>query len=176
MKRKKLSGGNLWLLLAVLLVAASVFALWPRDDAEHQLPESKPTVPVQTVQLEQTPTESTALELEIETPYGTLFFPNHWPGQIETEIQEEPGKYTVTFLGTIAGKRAQLFAVVFGGTQEMPLGKLLLNDGTEVVVRLDLERFEPDASWTEAELKTAYAMIEGSTLLVETLSQQDNFE
>lgn len=114
-------------------------------------------------------------DIQIDTPYCTLHYPAQWSQDVKILTDQTPEKFSVTVVGLIGEKEAALFAVVFGQSEEMPVGTLVCDDGTEVTVRLNLDLFSPDESWTEAETTRAYEMIDGSAYLMEALAELDNF-
>lgn len=119
--------------------------------------------------------EGSASDIQIDTPYCTLHYPAQWSQDVKIQTDETPEKFSVTVTGRIGDREAALFAVVFGESEEMPIGTLVCDDGTEVTVRLNLELFDPDGSWTEEEIDRAYEMIDGSAYMIEALAELDNF-
>ena len=188
-KENNKGSGFLTGLLVGLLVAAAVMA------AVHYMPKlvdltppeaSTSTQPTGTTQQSTQPSESApeqttpdrteaTSDICIYTPYCTLHYPAQWSQEVKILTDQTPEKFSVTVVGLIGEKEAALFAVVFGQSQEMPVGTLVCEDGTEVTVRLNLDLFRPDESWTVEELDRAYEMIDGSAYLMEALAELENF-
>lgn len=115
-------------------------------------------------------------DIQIETPYCVLHYPMQWSGNIRIVSDEQPEKYSVTIVGLIGDHETELFAIVFGESTEMPIGTFITEDGTELTVRLNIDMFTPDDSWTEEEISKAYEMIDDSNYLIEKLAELKNFQ
>lgn len=110
---------------------------------------------------------------EIETKYGSLYYPKKWESQVRIEIDEND-EYTVKFYGTVEGKEEQhLFNVVFG-EKGNKLGSFE-KDGETVTVCLDFEENTMNDEWTEEEKNIIYAMQEDINYLI-GMWEKDGFE
>lgn len=75
------------------------------------------------------------LEMAIETPYCTLYYPGKWVDVVKTEAVDLGYGYQVQFYGVDGKKEINLFSVQFGAedTSAEPVGSVLKNDiATEV--------------------------------------------
>lgn len=188
-KDKRKGPGFLTGLLAGLLIAAAVMAavqylpklvdLTPPGAETSTQPTGmteQTTESVESTSAQTNPVvDDAGSDIPIDTPYCTLHYPARWSQDVKILADQTPEKYSVTVVGLIGGREAALFAVVFGQSEEMPVGTLVCDDGTEVTVRLNLDLFSPDESWTEGEITRAYEMIDGSAYLMEALAELDNF-
>lgn len=146
----------------------------PTEPIDGTEPSTESTeVPEETAAIQQPVTS--ASDILIDTPFCTLHYPAQWIQDVKIQKEETPEKFSATIIGLIDGNEVPLFAVIFGESEEMPIGTLLCGDGTEVTVRLNLDLFNPDDGWTEEETNRAYEMIDGSTYLIEALSELENF-
>ncbi len=116
----------------------------------------------------------TTSELIIETPYCNLYFPSKWNGQVYTTVKESEGSYEVVFVGKLGDQDINLFSIVFGESEEMPIGTLTQPDGSDVTVRLNVDMFDSTGLNSE-QIDMAQSIMESSTYLVERLSESDNF-
>lgn len=114
-------------------------------------------------------------DLVIDTPYCELHFPSEWNGYIYTSVEQNDQAYKVIFTGILDEQKVDLFSVVFGDSTEMPIGTLIQSDGSEVVVRLNVDLFNP-AGLSEQQISLAYEIMEDNTYLIEALSELDNFQ
>ena len=103
----------------------------------------------------------------IETPYGTLRYPQKWQAFTRTE---ENGN-AVSFYGWVEGKSEQpLFTLQFGEGDGYLLGTL---DGTGVFIVDNVPVF--DETWSDAEKETVSAMQEDLDVIVQDLFARDSF-
>lgn len=113
-------------------------------------------------------------DLAIDTPYCVLRFPAKWSESISVSAKQTKNAYAVIFTGKLDEQEVDLFSVVFGESTEMPIGKLIQPDGSEVVVRLNVDMFDP-SDLTEEQIETAYKILDSNTYLIEALAELDNF-
>ena len=174
----------------VVLVVAAVILLSKLIDSQPAAdiptePTNQTTLtePVQEEIIEPEQPESTEPEqktdpitdLQIDTPYCTLRYPAQWNGCVKMVTDQQPNRYSVTFVGMIGEHEAELFAIVFGESTEMPVGTLVQDDGTEITVRLNVDMFIADDSWSADEESQAYEMIGDSAYVLEALAELENF-
>ncbi len=102
----------------------------------------------------------------IETPYGTLEYPQKWQNFTRTETNGTD----VSFYGWVEGKPEQpLFTLQFGEGDGYPLGTF---HGTPVYI-VDGEPFF-DATWTDAEKQTIYMMKEDVNVILRDFTLQED--
>lgn len=132
--------------------------------------------PIEITPIAETPSAETDItsELIIETPYCDLYFPSKWNGQVYTTVKESEGAYEVVFVGKLGDQDINLFSIVFGESEEMPIGTLTQPDGSDVTVRLNVDMFDSTGLNSE-QIDMAQSIMESSTYLVERLSELDNF-
>lgn len=100
-------------------------------------------------------------DIEIETPYCTLYFPGDWGGFLETEIDD--GKtYCVTFKAKLnSGKEQHLFYITFGENLYDPIGTVTSPEGKTVEVMVGIvDNFSPGDDWTDNEVHIVFTMME----------------
>lgn len=176
-------------ILLILLIAIGMMLptiTGERDEPDETGASAETTAPETQEQTEtaeipqpsETVKNSTELitNIQIDTPYVVLHYPARWNGYVTTKVEQQPNRYSVTFVGKIGTHEADLFAIVFGESEEMPIGTLVQEDGTEVAVRLNIDLFSGDDSWTGEELDLAYEMIADSTYVLEELALLENFK
>ncbi len=115
-------------------------------------------------------------DIQIRTPYCTLHFPPELTGSIRFRSEEGEGTYRVIGTALVGNKEADVFAVVFGESSEMPVGTIRGDDGSTTTVRINLDMFEPGESWTEEEIAQANTVLDGINYLLEALAQEEAFE
>ncbi|MBQ8829969.1 MAG: hypothetical protein IJ017_00035 [Oscillospiraceae bacterium] len=130
---------------------------------------------VQTGEVGNTGSSEPVTDLQIDTPYCVLHYPAKWNGSVKTVTEQQENRFSVTFIGMIGEHETELFAIVFGESTEMPVGTLVQNDGTEITVRLNVDMFVPDDSWSEDEINLAYDMIGDSAYVLEGVTELENF-
>lgn len=113
-------------------------------------------------------------DIEIYTPYCTLHYPPLWTDVVRFDSRQEAGRYTVCAIGMIGDRETELFHVVFGDSMAMPVGTLQTADGP-VTVRLDLDVFVPDDSWTQVQIAHANTMIADVEYLIDALEALDTY-
>ena len=123
----------------------------------------------------QQPEESYSINnLEIETPYATLYYPARWAGTLSyshDDSQEEI--YKVHFYSRIEGRENQLlFSIYFGGDEGEQLGAVMGQDEVPVPVNILLAELTLDG-WTTEEAEILYSMQEASNELIARLPLLD---
>ena len=113
--------------------------------------------------------------IEIETKYGTLYYPLEWEKNLRTEIIDKD-EYKVEFYGTVKGKAEQhLFDLIFNGEVGYNFGTIRTESGEDVTINIESYAFEPDNTWTEDEEFTLYAMQEDINYTIGMLAESENF-
>ena len=82
----------------------------------------------------------------IETPYGSLYYPDKWKDSITTEIDETNG-YIITFVGEVNGNQVKLFSVSFGENESVQIGTLKTEDEEEIAVGVEFFTLEETVDW-----------------------------
>lgn len=141
---------------------------------ENTEPEQAPPVD-QTTPTDAMQTKEPVTDLQVDTPYCTLHYPAQWNGCVKMVTDQQPDRFSVTFVGMIGEHEADLFAIVFGESTEMPVGTLVQNDGAEITVRLNVDMFVADDNWSDDETSQAYEMIGDSAYVLEALAELENF-
>ncbi len=137
---------------------------------EQMVPRAEETKNEMPVVHSQPEDVSTIHNLEIETPYGTLYYPAQWANTVHyTQDDTQEGVYKVFFHSRIDGREDQLlFAVYFGGDEGEQLGVLLGQDEVPVPVNLVLAPLQTEG-WETAEAECLFGMQEAANQLVEKL-------
>lgn len=132
-------------------------------------PTSAPSVPTTTP-------ESTYPDVEVKTPYATLYYPGQYKDHIKTEIMDDGFEATVLFYCTAGEhKDALLFTIFFGGADGEPLGSYQTPQGFAVDVTMEMSGYIPDGSWSSADADIFYAMQEGMNHVISRLESTSGF-
>lgn len=105
-------------------------------------------------------------DITVKTPYCDLHFPKKWKDYVTTEHQQEGHAYSVKFFGTVPGHAAQLLFVVHFNSDE---GTQIASVGG-VLVSLTVNELVPDASWSDGDRNTLFAMQEDLNYLLSKLN------
>ncbi len=103
--------------LCVLLVGALLVGCG--DDTKQNDQPNKPGTTQGTEDpsgQQNTPADS-AKKLELETPVGTLTFPEEWAGDVQTKDTSADGTYAMSFYGTVNGADVLLFEIAIGAAE-----------------------------------------------------------
>lgn len=113
---------------------------------------------------------STIHNLEIETPYGTLYYPAQWANTVYYALDDTLADvYKVFFYSRIDGREDQLlFAVYFGGDEGEQLGVMMDQEEVPVPVNLVMAPLQTEG-WETAEAECLFGMQEAANQLVEKL-------
>lgn len=164
------------IVLAVLLVAAVVALIivaGGKKAADDPIVET-PAAPVevlpsesvaeQTEATDPVETEPEAPDIEISTPYGTLYYPGQWKDYLQVE-QISSDVHTVKFLCRLDDATTlDLFSIAFGGDQ----GYAWVNapDGTKAAVNIICDQIEEDTNWTSSQRTTVFTMQEALNMVL----------
>lgn len=107
--------------------------------------------------------------LEVETEYGTLYYPARWKEALVTAQEKSDETLTVDFSASVEGQEYRLFQVVIGGQEGDSAGVLTDAAGTARNVRLSVEEIAGIGALGEEEQNQLYAMQEGVNDLLEHL-------
>lgn len=141
------------------------------DQLTFKSEETEPDVPVVTPQPDNS---GTINNLQIETPYCTLYYPARFADTVRYDIDESHEEiYKVHFYSQIDGREDQLlFSIYFGGDEGEQLGVVMSSNGTPAPVYLVVSALNLDG-WDEAEMKILYSMQEACNELIERLPLLD---
>lgn len=174
-------------ILSILVIVLAAILLWPDRPSEDPVPsettadetQAATKTPTQT----SVPTETGAVtseyereaDLEVETPYATLYYPAQWAGGVRAEVQENEIGADVLFYGEVKGREALLFTVSFGGAEGFPVGVYETREGYLLDVTTALSDLELDESWMSADMDSICAMQEGINYVLEKLEEDPGF-
>ena len=103
--------------LCVLLVGALLVGCG--DDTKQNDQPNKPgtTQGTEDPSGQQNTPADPAKKLELETPVGTLTFPEEWAGDVQTKDTSTDGTYAMSFYGTVNGADVLLFEIAIGAAE-----------------------------------------------------------
>lgn len=111
----------------------------------------------------------------VETPYGSLYYPDKWAKKISIETAEEPW-YTVSYYAKLAGKKIQLFDISFSNEAETTVGVIRTPDGGEVYLSVTTYSAENPPNLSEEEHEILTEMMDGLNNILEHLDFVDTSE
>lgn len=118
----------------------------------------------------------TPKELEIETPVGTLIFPEAWAGAVQMKDTSADGQYAVSFYGTVGGEDVLLFELSVGAKEgDYQLGSAPDAAGDMQSVWLNIKEIEAKPEWSAEETTQINTMQECVNDLIDQLNQMDGF-
>ena len=114
--------------------------------------------------------DQTMNNLEIVTPYGTLYYPAQWINTVSYECDDaQEDVYKVHFYSQIDGLADQLlFSIYFGGDEGDQLGAVMIEAGIPVPVYLLMAQLELDGL-SDENVECICAMQEACNLLIARL-------
>lgn len=98
-------------------------------------------------------------EMTIETPYCPLYYPARWKQYLDVRVSEG-SSYRMDFYGVLNDHEQLLFTLDFGGTEGIHAASLPDSSGNLVELRVIINEFMPDSTWTAADTRIIYAMQE----------------
>ena len=115
--------------------------------------------------------------LEIETPVGTLLFPEAWAGDVKTKDTSADGQYAVSFYGTVNGEEVLLFELSVGTKEgSYQLGSAPDAEGNMLPVWLNIREIEAGADWSEKDTARINTDQECVNELIDQFNQMDGFQ
>lgn len=119
----------------------------------------------------------TPKKLDIETPVGTLTFPEAWAGDVQTKDTSADGQYAVSFYGTVNGEDVLLFELSVG-TKEggYQLGSAPDADGNMQPVWLNIKEIETKPEWSAEDTTRINTLQECVNDLIDQLNHMDGFQ
>jgi len=167
---------TLIVVLSVILVALLILlAVLIKGNQPENAPTEPSTEPSASTEPMQTPSEPVPEEteevtepqveiapetpdVEIETPYCTLYFPGEWEEVLQVE-QVKGDVYKVIFSCTVEdGLAVELFRFLFGG--EDGIGAVKAPDGKLVNVAVKSAEIKPGDDWTTSQINMVFSMQE----------------
>lgn len=119
----------------------------------------------------------TPKKLEIETPVGTLTFPEAWAGDVKTKDTSADGQYAVSFYGTVNGEDVLLFELSIGTKEgSYQLGSAPDVNGNMLPVWLNIKEIETKPDWSEEDTTRINTAQECVNELIDQLNQMDGFQ
>lgn len=162
--------------LCVLLVGALLVGCG--DDTKQNDQPNKPGTTQGTEDpsgQQNTPADS-AKKLELETPVGTLTFPEEWAGDVQAKDTSADGTYAMSFYGTVNGADVLLFEIAIGAAEGgYQLGSAPDADGNMQSVWLNIKEIEAKPEWSAEETTQINTMQECVNDLIDQLNQMDGF-
>lgn len=123
------------------------------------------------IPLVQQPVASEESGMEIQTPYGILYYPEKWANQVKTQVSESV-EYVVTFSGCFDDIWCPLFDIVFNGDTNAALGYVRTEDGTLASVEVQTYELQDNMEWTPELEERFYEMQEGLNDVLVGLSME----
>ena len=137
------------------------------DQLAPKIEEAQP----EALNISQQPEDNGAVNnLEIETPYTTLYYPARWADVLSNVYDDSQNEgYKVHFYSRLEGRENQLlFTICFGGDEGQQLGAVMGSDEIPVSVSLTMGQPQLDG-WDAAEIETVHSMQEAANHLVDRL-------
>lgn len=106
-------------------------------------------------------------DIQIATPYGTLFYPGQWEEWLLVE-QVDGESHTVGFRAVFETARLPLFDITFGAEDGKSLGMVTDAQGNEIPVGIVMYELDTEGL-SEEEQETACAMQEAANDVIERL-------
>ena len=113
--------------------------------------------------------QQAAEDMEIETKYGTLHYPDQWREFAKIEQSEEGDVVSVSFTAVLKDHEYPLFTVNIGGGEGSEAGKLTDAQGKERIVYIDASEIKEEEELTANEQNRLYAMQEDINYVVDHL-------
>lgn len=119
----------------------------------------------------------TPQDLDIETPVGTLTFPEEWAGDVKTKDTSADGQYAVSFYGTANGEDVLLFELSVGAKEGgYQLGSAPDADGNMQPVWLNIKEIETKPEWSAEDTTRINTLQECVNDLIDQLNHMDGFQ
>lgn len=163
--------------LCVLLVGALLVGCG--DDTKQNDQPNKPgtTQGTEDPSGQQNTPADPAKKLELETPVGTLTFPEEWAGDVQTKDTSADGAYAMSFYGTVNGADVLLFEIAIGAAEGgYQLGSAPDADGNMQSVWLNISEIKAEPEWSEADTARISTLQECVNELIYQLQQVDGFQ
>lgn len=90
-----------------------------------------------------------------ETPYGNICYPMEWTEYLKIEQVKKGETYSIVFKGIIGKKDVEIFEIVFGNYEGVPVG--VIKDGDDLIdIYVIPKEPESDMEFTEEETEKFY--------------------
>lgn len=109
---------------------------------------------------------------EVQTPIGTLFYPERWAQAIEVEQETDNGTFTAKFYGRLADEKVSLFTLYVGSEGQ----GYLMGSKEEQSVWIEFQPAEPSESWSEEDARQITEMQECVNDMMYQIYTLDGFE
>lgn len=121
--------------------------------------------------------DTTPKKLEIETPVGTLLFPEEWAGEVQMKDTSADGQYAVSFYGTVNGEDVLLFELSIGTKEgSYQLGSAPDVNGNMLPVWLNISEIEAKPEWSAEDTTRINTLQECVNDLIDQLNHMDGFQ
>lgn len=121
--------------------------------------------------------DTTPKKLDIETPVGTLTFPEEWAGDVQTKDTSADGTYAMSFYGTVNGADVLLFEIAIGAAEGgYQLGSAPDADGNMQSVWLNISEIETKPEWSAEDTTRINTLQECVNDLIDQLNHMDGFQ
>lgn len=163
--------------LCVLLVGALLVGCG--DDTKQNDQPNKPgtTQGTEDPSGQQNTPADPAKKLELETPVGTLTFPEEWAGDVQTKDTSADGQYAVSFYGTVNGEDVLLFELSIGTKEgSYQLGSAPDVNGNMLPVWLNISEIEAKPEWSAEDTTRINTLQECVNDLIDQLNHMDGFQ
>ncbi len=107
--------------------------------------------------------------LSVDTSYGTLYYPEQWGEYLLTEESWDAETLQVSFSAQINGTVYPMFQVVVGDSDEVEVGTLTDESGTQRKVYMKVTELEEEDALTDTEQNRLYAMQEDLNYVIDHL-------
>ncbi len=180
--KKFKAAGSVILLVFIVTMFALVLSLWNTSQQEDPLTSSgektEHTLPGQELESSDL-TSGIGIDnyIQIDTRYGTLYFPQVYEDNLMIEVQDGSNKQTVVFYCVESTHKEQLFTLSFGAASEFEskIGVIHVDDGT-VDVNLSVSEFAPQTDTEKKYADLVYAMLEALNDVVDHLEYIGGYE
>lgn len=114
---------------------------------------------------------------KIETPVGTLLFPEERAKDVFVKDVSKGGKYAVSLYGTVETEDVLLFTLSVGeGGESYELGSAPGTDGTQQAVFLDISPIAAKSDWSQEDADRITLLQSCVNDLIEQINQMDGFQ
>lgn len=120
-------------------------------------------------------TEPAIEDVQVKTPFCTLYFPGQWADGLETKVTEEEWNTAVDFSAAIDGEKIRLFTLHFGGAAGDPVGIWEDAEGVMMDITMEIHELELEDRWTAEQTDHICAMQEALNYVLEKLAEEDGF-
>lgn len=114
---------------------------------------------------------------KLETPVGTLLFPEELAKDVFAKDVSRDGRYAVSLYGIVGKEEVLLFTLSVGeGGEGYEIGSAPGTGGTQQAVFLDISSIEAKNGWTQAEAERVTMLQSCVNELIAQINQLDGFQ